>query len=406
MAKRRSEEASGGTSAARHPGTHSYAVTMSHVARDSVAVPFLDVAAQHRGLRAAILEDVADLLDSAAFTNGPQVRAFEEAFAAYAGATHAVGLASGLDALRLPLLAQELAPGDEVVLPALTFVATAEAVSQAGGVPVLADVSETDYCLDVDAAAAAVSRRTRVLLPVHLYGQMADMEALAALADRSGLAVLEDACQAHGAARGALQAGTVGWAGAFSFYPGKNLGAIGDAGALVTDDGALAATVRALREHGQVAKYRHERIGWTARLDTVQAAVLLRKLPLLDGWNAERREAAGWYRELLAGVGDLRLPPDAAGAGHVWHLYVVRTGDPVGLGAWLASRGIGSGRHYPDPLHLTPAYAGLGHPEGRFPVAEAVARECLSLPLFPGITEAQVGAVAEAIEEWFAGSGR
>ena len=371
--------------------------------RDSVAVPFLDVVSQLREVREGVLEDVAGLLETGAFTNGPQVADFEAAFASYVGTRHAVGLASGLDALRLALLAFGLEPGDEVILPAMTFVATAEAVSQAGGRPVLADVSSSDYCLDADAAAAAISGRTRFLLPVHLYGQPADMHALAGLAERHGLAVVEDACQAHGASRDGVRAGTAGGAAAFSFYPGKNLGAIGDAGALVTDDAGVAATVRALREHGQVAKYRHARVGWTARLDTVQAAVLLRRLPLLDEANACRRSAAALYRELLTGVGDLVLPPDPAGDGHVWHLYVLRTGDPTGLAAHLAERGIGTGRHYPDPVHLTEAYAHLGRREGSFPVAEAIARECLSLPLFPGISDAQVGAVADAIRGWFDG---
>jgi dTDP-4-amino-4,6-dideoxygalactose transaminase len=239
-----------------------------------------------------------------------------------------------------------------------------------------------------------------MLLPVHLYGRVADMAAIRALGEARGLTVLEDACQAHGANRDGIRAGTAGRAGAFSFYPGKNLGALGDAGALVTDDGELATAIRGLREHGQRSKYHHEAVGWTARLDTIQAAALLRKLPHLDNWNAQRRDAADLYDEGLAGVGDLVLP-DTTDRGQVWHLYVVRTADPAGLAAHLGDRGIGTGRHYPEPPHLSGAYADLGLPAGSFPVAERMAREVLSLPLFPGITETQVGWVVDAVRSWF-----
>jgi dTDP-4-amino-4,6-dideoxygalactose transaminase len=366
-----------------------------------VRVPFLDLGAMHVDLKDAILDDVAALIDSGAFTNGPAVAEFERAFADYCGAAGCVGFASGLDALRLALIALGLEPGDEVIVPANTFVATFEAVAQAGGRPVPVDVTELDYNLDVDAAAAAVSARTRILLPVHLYGQLADMRALAALAERAGLAVLEDACQAHGAERDGVRAGATAPA-AFSFYPGKNLGAFGDAGALTLGDEELAARLRALREHGQRAKYRHEVEGWTARLDTIQAVVLLRKLPHLDRWNAERREAARLYGEALAGLGDLRLPPVPDGSDPVWHLYEVRTADPAALAEFLRERGIGTGRHYPQPAHLSPAYASLGYGDGAFPVTEALARELLSLPMFPGMTEAQVEHVAASIADFFA----
>jgi dTDP-4-amino-4,6-dideoxygalactose transaminase len=354
-------------------------------------------------LREAVLAEIAELFDTGAFTNGPAVARFEEAFAAYCGVDHCVGLGSGLDALRLGLLATGLEPGDEVVVPAATFVATLEAVTQAGGVPVLADVTEDDYCLDPAAAADAAGSRAHALLPVHLYGQMADLRALAALADEEGLALVEDACQAQGAERDGLRSGAVGTAAAFSFYPGKNLGAAGDAGAFVTNDADAAAHVRALREHGQTAKYVHAFEGWTARLDTIQALVLSHKLPLLDGWNEQRRAAAAFYDEALGGVGDLRLPPTAEGSTPVWHLYVVRTADPNRLQLFLRERGIGTGRHYPDPVHLTEAYAWLGYREGEFPVAEALSRECLSLPMFPGMTEAQLDAVAEGVRSFFDG---
>ena len=368
----------------------------------ATAVPFYDLRPSHAPIRAAILAEIDELLESNAYTNGPQVAAFEEAFADWCGARSCVGVASGLDALRLTFLAAGLERGDEVVVPANTFVATLEAVTQAGGEPVIADVGESDANLDPDAAAAACGPRTRFLLPVHLYGQMADCIRLDAVATRHALEIVEDACQAHGASRDGRRAGTAGRAGAFSFYPAKNLGAFGDAGAVVTDDPVLAADVRALREHGQRRKYRHEREGYTARLDTIQAAVLLRKLALLDEWTEQRREAARRYTERLDGVGDLRLPLAPHGSEPVWHLYVVRTGDPDALADELAERGIGTGRHYPEPVHLSPAYRYLGYRRGEFPIAERLAAEVLSLPLFPGITEEQIERVAGAVVEFFA----
>jgi dTDP-4-amino-4,6-dideoxygalactose transaminase len=369
--------------------------------RAAPTVPFLDLGLLHRDLKAEILAEIAELVETSAFTNGPQVREFEDAFAGFCGTEHAVGLASGLDALRLGLQALGIEPGDEVVVAANTFVATLEAVTQAGGRPLVVDAAEGDYNLDPSAVEGALTERTRFLLPTHLYGQLADMRALAAIAERRGLAIVEDACQAHGARRDGIPAGTAGATSAFSFYPGKNLGAFGDAGALVTDDAELAEVVRALREHGQRRKYVHELEGWTARLDTIQAIVLLRKLPRLHGWNEERRAIAAAFTERLAGVGDLRLPPVPEGSEPVWHIYAVRTADPDRLAGFLRERGIGTGRHYPDPVHLSPAYAWLGHRKGEFPVAEALAAEVLSLPMFPGMTEEQVDAVVAAIGDAF-----
>jgi dTDP-3-amino-3,4,6-trideoxy-alpha-D-glucose transaminase len=369
-------------------------------ARDTV--PFFDLSPSHAELKAGILDDLAELIDQGAFTNGPQVGAFEEAFAAYCGTSECVGVASGLDALRLALLAAGLQPGDEVIAPALTFVATLEAITQAGGRPVLVDIGESDYCLDVDKTADAIGPATRFVVPVHLYGQMTDLRSLEEIATSRGLRIVEDACQAHGATRDGLRAGAGGLAGAFSFYPAKNLGAFGDAGALVSGDAELAGRVRALREHGQRAKYRHDLEGYTARLDTIQALALLHKLPLLDTWNEQRRATAELYTA-LEGTGDVRLPPVPPGSEPVWHLYVVRTARPDLLAAHLAERGIGTARHYPEPAHLTAAYAWLGYERGAFPIAEALAAECLSLPLYPGISEQQVERVVEAIEEYFAG---
>jgi len=367
----------------------------------AVPVPFLDLRPSHAPLKERILADIADLIDTGAFTNGPQVAAFERAFADYCGTEHCVGVASGLDALRFALMALKLQPGHEVIVPAATFVATLEAVSQAGGTPVVVDVGESDYGLDPAAVEEAIGSRTRAILPVHLYGQVADVVALREIADRHGIALVEDACQAQGAERDGIRAGRAGLAAAFSFYPGKNLGAFGDAGALVTDDAEVATLVRSLREHGQRAKYEHAIEGYTSRLDSIQALALGHKLPELDGWNDQRRAAAAHYNGALEGVGDLVLPPTPEGSNPVWHLYVIRTADPAELAAFLSERQIGSGRHYPDPVHLTEPYAHLGHGKGSFPVAEALSAGALSLPMFPGITEQQLASVTAAVTDFY-----
>jgi len=374
---------------------------VNRLADASVAVPFVDLRRQHEQLSAELAQAFAGLVESSAFTNGPAVASFERAFADYCGTSECIGVASGLDALVLGLRAAGLEPGDEVVVPAHTFVATVAAVEQAGGKPVLADIDPQDYGLDPEAAAAAITSSTRFLMPVHLYGQMADVVALREVAQRRGVALIEDACQAHGATRDGIRAGSAGLAAAFSFYPAKNLGAFGDAGALVTDAGTIAETVRALREHGQREKYRHDLQGYTARLDTIQALVLQVKLPLLDGWNEERRAAARFYSEALNGVGDLVLPAVRPHSDPVWHLYVVRTADPEGLGHELRTRSISTGRHYPEAVHQSRAYSRLGSGDGSFPVAEALAREGLSLPIFPGMTEAELTAVVAGVRAHF-----
>lgn len=364
-------------------------------------VPFVDLSLQTEPVKDGIMADVERLLEDGAFVNGPAVAAFEEAFAEACGREACVGVASGLDALRLALLAAGIEPGDEVIVPAMTFVATFEAVAQAGGVPVPVDVREDDVGLDPAAVADACTARTRYAMPVHLYGQPVDLVALRDVAARHDLTVVEDACQAHGAERDGLRPGDVGRAAAFSFYPSKNLGAMGDAGALVTDDGVLADRVRALRQHGESRRYHSEHVGYTARLDAIQALVLTRKLPYLEKWNDDRARAAAWYTAGLDGVGDLRLPDTAPATRHVWHLYTVRTGAPELLADHLAARGISTGRHYPEPPHLSGAFEHLGHLPGSFRVAEAVGRETLSLPIFPGISEAQQEAVIVAVRDFF-----
>jgi dTDP-4-amino-4,6-dideoxygalactose transaminase len=367
----------------------------------STPVPFVDLSPSTQSIKAALLADLSEVIDSGRFVNGPRVELFEQAFAAACGRELCVGVANGLDAIRLALLAFGLKRGDEVLVPAMTFVATFEAVAQAGGRPVVVDVRDDDVGMDVEAAEAACTERTRFVVPVHLYGQMSDVVALGRLARKHDLVTIEDACQAHGAERDGVSAGAAGEAAAFSFYPSKNLGAFGDAGAAVLDDKQAAARLRALREHGEINKYESRYVGYTARLDALQAVVLSHKLPLLEQWNDERRQAAEFYSAALEGVGDLRLPTTVAGARHVWHVYAVRTADPIALATFLSERGVGSARHYPQAPHLSQAFEHLGLRAGAFPVAEAVARETLSLPIFPGITVEQLERVVDAVSAYF-----
>jgi dTDP-4-amino-4,6-dideoxygalactose transaminase len=365
-------------------------------------VPFVDLSPASDAVRERLLQRVSDLLDRGDFINGAAVVEFEEAFAEYCGVRRCVGMSSGLDALRLGLTATGLEAGAGVVVPAATFAATFEAVLQAGGKIVVVDVGDEDYALGAATLDALSTEGCSHLVPVHLYGQLADMDGVARFADARRLTVLEDACQAHGAKRDGIRAGERSRAAAFSFYPAKNLGAMGDAGALVTDDEDVAELVRALRSHGETSKYHHVYVGYTARLDTVQAAVLVEKLPLLDDWNDARRAAARYYTRELAGLDGVKLPQVPAGSDPVWHLYVVRVADPAGLAAFLAERSIQTGRHYPEPPHLSPAYRRLGYARGDFPVAEALAREGLSLPLYPGISESQLEWVCRSIGDYAA----
>jgi dTDP-4-amino-4,6-dideoxygalactose transaminase len=366
-------------------------------------VPLVDLDSSNRAVKQRILDRISETIDRGDFTNGRAVVEFERALSEHLKRRYCVGVSSGLDALRLSLVASGLVPGARVIVPAMTFAATFEAVIQAGGTPVVVDVADSDYNLDVSETERAAADGATHVLPVHLYGQMADMRGLSRVAETHGVQIVEDACQAHGARRDGLGAGSAGRAAAFSFYPAKNLGAMGDAGALVTDDEALAGHARALRVHGETRKYFHGYVGYTARLDTIQAIVLLEKLPLLEKWNGQRRAAAQFYADALAGLeaAGLRLPIEQAGSDSAWHLYVVRTSNPQQLAAFLESRGIQTGRHYPEPPHLMPAYRSLGFGPGDFPVAEALAREGLSLPLYPGISNVQLAWVCEAIEEYF-----
>ncbi|MFD1719766.1 DegT/DnrJ/EryC1/StrS family aminotransferase [Georgenia deserti] len=361
------------------------------------AVPFLDLSAQSIEIADEVLPVWREQLLTAAFVGGVEVDGFENEYAAYIGATHCVGVSNGTDALELAYRAVGVGPGDEVIMPGNTFIATAEAASRIGAVPVFVDVDDDQLLIDVDAVAAAITTRTRAIVPVHLYGQTAPVEQLRPLAAKHGIAIVEDAAQAQGASAPAGRAGALGDIAATSFYPGKNLGAAGDAGAVTTDDPGLAASVRMLQAHGSVVKYEHERVGVNARLDALQATVLRAKLRRLEAWNGARRSAAATYRELLAGTDGVRLPASRPDHDDVWHLYVVRVEQRDQVVRALGRAGIGTGIHYPTPVHLTAAYAHLGYRRGQLPVVEAAAARVLSLPMYPHLERGHQVAVADAV---------
>lgn len=366
----------------------------------AVPVRFVDLAAQDAAYHPAIHDALDRLLERPDWILGEEVAAFEHEFADYCGVAHAVGTDSGLSALELALRAFEIGPGDEVITAANTFVATALAVSHAGATPVLVDADAESSCLDPSLLDAAVTGRTRAIVPVHLYGRPADMEPILAVARAHALVVIEDACQAHGARYRGRRVGSLGDAAAFSFYPAKNLGAYGDGGIVVTDDAGVADRVRLLRNYGQRTKNLHEVQGYNRRLDTLQAAILRLKLARLDRANAARRAAAALYADELADAGVTLPPLELDDQTSVWHLYVVRSGHRDLLREFLASRGIETGIHYPTPVHLQPAYRGLGYVSGQFPVSERLADEVLSLPMHAAITATSVRKVAAAIREF------
>ena len=362
------------------------------------SIPLVDLGAQHAAVAKEVAEGWRQVLAKTSFIAGPQVAAFESEYAAFTGARHCVGMANGTDAIEIALRALGVGPGDECILPANTFIATAEAVSRTGATPVLVDCADDGtFLIDIAATEAALTPRTRAVIPVHLYGQAAPVERLLPLAESTGAWVVEDAAQAQGARRGGRSAGTLGHVAATSFYPGKNLGAYGDAGAATTDSGELAARMRMIADHGSRRKYDHEVVGFNSRLDTLQAVVLSAKLRRLAEWNAARQTAARRYDQLLAGVSDVIRPRVLDGNEHVWHLYVVRVPDRDRVIKELHAAGIGAGIHYPVPVHLSAAFAGLGYDDGAFPMAERAAREVLSLPLFPQITPAQQERVASVL---------
>jgi dTDP-4-amino-4,6-dideoxygalactose transaminase len=366
-----------------------------------VRVPFGDLPKQYRDcVREELQESWVDILNHASFILGPQVESFEQAFAHFCSAKYAVGVGSGTDALILALKALGIGPGAEVITAANSFIATAEAIVHAGANPVFVDMDPDTFNIDVAQIPEAVTPRTRALIPVHLYGQPADMDPIHEIADRHGLEVIEDAAQAHGARYHDREVGCLGKAACFSFYPGKNLGAYGDAGAVVTNDEALAIRLKKLRDHGGVVKYQHDLLGYSSRLDTLQAAVLQIKLKHLSGWNRNRSEYAALYNHLLAGIPGIVTPREMPDAIHVYHLYVIRVegGKRDSLQRFLAGCGIQTLIHYPKPITATPPFAGL---QGRsFPCAQQAAGEILSLPLYPELEIEQLDYVAHSIREY------
>ena len=361
-------------------------------------VPFLDLKAHHQPIREQLDAAIGEVIDAGAFAGGPFVAAFERDFAAYCQTRFAAGLRNGTDALWLSLLAMGVGPGHEVITVSSTFMATAEAISFCGARPVFVDIDERTYTLDPSLLESAITPRIRAIIPVHLFGQMADMDPILEIAWRHGLPVVEDACQAHGALYKGRRAGSLGVAGCFSFYPGKNLGALGEAGAVVTNDSELEGKIKVLRDHGQARKYCHSLIGWNARMDGIQGAVLRVKLRGLETANSRRRANARLYDELLGGDDDLITPYAAPHNQHIYHVYAVRVSGRDRVLETLAGQGISCAIHYPVPLHLQEAYRSLGYGKGSFPVAERCAREFLSLPMYPELSREQVQAVARALK--------
>ncbi len=361
-------------------------------------VPFLDLKAQHDLLKKEVLAGIEEVIAASAFAGGPFVERFEQEFAKFCDCKYAIGVGNGTDALWLALLALGIGAGDEVITVPNSFMATAEAISYTGAKPVFVDVDERTYTMDSGLLEKAITSRTKAIIPVHLYGQCADMDPILDIARRRGLAVIEDACQAHGADYKGRKAGSLGIAGAFSFYPGKNLGAFGEAGAVTTNDAELAKKIQMFRDHGQARKYHHAVIGWNARMDGIQGEVLRIKLKNLSENNQLRRTHAGVYDRQLAGVAGLTLPYRAGYGTHVYHLYVVRVGNRERFMQQLNARGIGCAIHYPVAIHLQGAYASLGLKRGSFPITERCSDEIVSLPMFPELTSEQVSAVCEAVK--------
>lgn len=361
-----------------------------------MTVPFLDLKEQHASIKGEIATAIQEVLESCAFAGGPFVEKFEKEWAVHCGAKHAIGVGNGTDALWLALLALGVGQGDEVITVSSTFMATAEAISLTGATPVFVDIEDKHYTMDPELVEAAITSRTRAVIPVHLFGQTADMDPIVTIARRHGIAVLEDACQAHGATYKGKMAGSIGDAAAFSFYPGKNLGAYGEAGAVTTNSDKLAATMRMFRDHGQSRKYHHDIVGWNSRMDGIQGAVLSVKLRHLDAWNDKRRQWAAMYDAELAGKAEIVSPAMRMECKHVFHVYAVRAHDRDRVLAALQAEGIGCGIHYPVAVHQQKAYNGLSIRP--LPVTEKCAREFLSLPMYAELGEERVRTVAGALK--------
>ena len=365
-------------------------------------VPFLDLKAQYKAIKDEVHAAINDVMENTAFAGGPFVAKFEQEFAKFCDCKHAVGVGNGTDALWLSLIGLGIKPGDEVITVPNTFIATAEAISFSGAKPVFVDILEETNNMNPALIEAAITKKTKAIIPVHLFGQPADMDPIMTIAKKHGLFMIEDACQAHGAEYKGKKAGSIGNTGAFSFYPGKNLGAYGESGAVVTNDDAIAGKMRMFRDHGQAKKYYHGMIGWNARMDGIQGAVLHVKLKYLQGWNDSRRKNAQKYSELLSAVKDVMPPRQAEYAKHIYHIYAIRIKQREKLMAHLATKGIACGIHYPIPLHLQDAYRFLNLGVGSFPIAEKCAAEYLSLPMYPELTSEQINYVAKEIKEFYA----
>ena len=366
-------------------------------------VPFLDLKQQYGTIKDEIDAALKEVIETCAFAGGPMTKAFESKFAPYCGCEFAIGCGSGTEALWLSLVGLGIGPGDEVITTPSTFIATSEAISFCGATPVFVDVVESTSNMNPALLEAAITSKTKAIIPVHLYGQMADMDPLMEIAAKHNLAVVEDACQAHGATYKGRRAGSMGNAGCFSFYPGKNLGAYGEAGAVVTNDGNLAKTMATFRDHGQAKKYFHTIVGWNSRMDGFQGAVLGVKMKYIEDWNRQRRKNAAFYTELLSHIEGIEPPVEIDGAESVYHLYVIQTDRRDDLQTYLKKNGIDTGLHYPVPLHLQEAYKSLGHKAGDFPVAEKAAQRILSLPMYPELREDQIRYVCEKISTFFKG---
>jgi len=361
-------------------------------------VPFLDLKAQYASIRDEIGTALQQVFDATAFAGGPFVENFEKEFASFCQCDFAIGVGSGTDALWMALLGLGIGEGDEVITTPNTFIATAEAISFSGATPVFVDIDEQTYNMNPDLLEGAITPKTKAVIPVHLFGQMADMDPIMQVARMHGLFVIEDACQAHGAEHKQRCAGSIGDAGCFSFYPGKNLGAYGEAGAIVTNNAELAERMRMFRDHGQAKKYYHRLIGWNARMDGLQGAVLNVKLKHLPAWNEARRKNAQLYNDLLTAVDSVITPVEADCTRHIYHVYAIRTQDRDVLVRALAEKGVSCGIHYPVPIHLQEAYRFLGYRRGSFPVAEKCAQELASLPMFPELSQEQIESVCHEID--------
>jgi dTDP-4-amino-4,6-dideoxygalactose transaminase len=360
-------------------------------------VPFIDLKAQHASIREELLRVVVEVIDSGSYSGGLFVERFEEDFAEYCGAGHAIGVASGTEALWLALVAMGIGAGDEVITVPMSFIATSEAISRAGAKPVFVDIDPFTYTLNPDLLKAALTKRTKAILPVHLFGQAADMAPILDFAKEHDLKVIEDAAQAHGAEYGGCKVGTLGDAGCFSFYPGKNLGALGEAGAVVTDDEALARRIRTLRNHGQSSKNHHTELGWNSRMDGIQGAVLSLKLKQLDSRNLRRQKIAARYTSEFSKMDGIAPPAVGNARNHIYHIYAVRTRERTHVMRSLEAAGVGYGLHYPLPIHLQPAYSMLGLQRGVCPEAEKCADSFLSLPIYPELKRSQIDLVTSTV---------